>query len=136
MATMDSSTANNWVGRVGAGLSIACAIHCLLMPLLVGVLPLVGMGFLADEATEAWIIGAVVVTAVAGGLWGFRLHGSLRVLMTLIGAVGLVMVGQLLGHAHALGEALTIGGMCLVAVGHLVSVRLCRTCDSHSGCSH
>lgn len=42
----------------GATASLLCAIHCALMPILVTLLPLVGLGFLASETTE-WVVVAL-----------------------------------------------------------------------------
>ena len=40
------------VDTIGAFLSFSCAIHCVAMPLLVTILPLLGLGFLASERAE------------------------------------------------------------------------------------
>jgi hypothetical protein len=130
------------IARLGAGLSLACAIHCALMPLLVGVLPLLGMSFLAEDHTEEWMVGAVVILALGSGLWGFRHHRALRVLMAFAGAVGLFLMGHWLGHDHPVGLPLTFAGGVAIAGAHWLSTRLCRTCPSdaeeeaHAHCEH
>ena len=123
-----------WLERFGAGLGIACAIHCLLTPLLVGFLPLVGLSFLASEAAEFWLLGFVLVTAIGGALWGFRKHRELRVLMSFIGACALMICGVILGEEALMGRILLIAGGILVAIAHLVSARLCRQHHAHHDC--
>jgi len=127
---------NTWMSRLGAGISVACAIHCALTPLLVGLLPFVGLSFLAEERTEAWIIGAVVVLATGSALWGFKRHRELRAVMAFVGAVGLLLMGRWLGHEHPLGVPLTIAGGVAIAGSHWLSARLCKTCPNHAGESH
>lgn len=38
--------------RIGIIVSCACAVHCAAVPLLIGVLPLLGSSFIADERAE------------------------------------------------------------------------------------
>ena len=54
----------------GACLSVACAVHCLAMPLLVAVLPLIGLGFLANESAELVLILVAIGLAVGSLAWG------------------------------------------------------------------
>ena len=55
------------VDNAGACLSFACAIHCLAMPLLIVVLPLVGLGFFVGESAE-WVIILSAVALAIGSL--------------------------------------------------------------------
>lgn len=125
-----------WMARLGAGLSLACAVHCALTPLLVGILPLLGLSFLSEERTEAWLVGAVVVLATGSALWGFKRHGALRAVMAFAGAVGLLLMGRWLGDEHPLGVPLTIAGGLAIAGAHWLSARLCRTCPNHQAEAH
>ena len=42
----------SWVDSLGTTVSIACAIQCLVFPLLISVLPLLGLGFLLGDSVE------------------------------------------------------------------------------------
>ena len=42
----------SWVDSLGTTVSIACAIQCSVFPLLIGVLPLLGLGFLLGDGVE------------------------------------------------------------------------------------
>lgn len=136
MAMAKTNTNSTWMSRLGAGLSVACAIHCALTPLLVGLLPLLGLTFLSEERTETWIVGVVVVLAIGSALWGFKRHRALRAVMAFAGAVGLLLMGRWLGHNHPLGVALTVAGGVAIAGAHWLSARLCKTCPSHAGVAH
>lgn len=116
--------------RLGVGLSVVCALHCLAMPLFVGVLPTLGLSFLAGESTETWLIGATVLLSVIGALWGFRRHRKRLALGTIVSAATLVVLGRWLGERHPLGLPLTVLGAFAIAAGHLWSARLCRCCPA------
>ena len=111
----------------GACLSVACAIHCLAMPLLVAVLPLLGLGFLATERAELFLISGAIALAVGSLAWGVRLHRSWRALLILI--VALVFIATARTAVEGAFEVVfySIGGV-LLASAHLVNRHLCKTC--------
>lgn len=105
--------------RVGLSLSGLCAVHCLLLPLLLAALPLT-----AAHALHDWMHPALVLVAAPVGATalrsGLRVHGS-RGIAAWIG-VGLVLVlGALPWHfwlgLHGEGALTLTGSLCL-AVGH------------------
>jgi hypothetical protein len=57
LSKSEAMTAGNRLDRLGAATSLACATHCAATPLLAGLPPLVGMGFLASEQAEWVLIG-------------------------------------------------------------------------------
>lgn len=116
-APVESSTRD----RVLALLPAACAVHCLLTPVLAAGLPFIALG-----PTGEWIAFAVS-TVIAG--WAVRttasVHGRKRVwLPTAAGAA--VWLASLLGFLHVAGQwewSAGIGGL-LVASGVIWSSRL------------
>ena len=80
------------VDNAGALLSMACAVHCLAMPLVVTMLPLVGLGFLAGEPAEYAMVGAVLLAA-GSAVSGVRHHRKWRAFLTLVLAVGIIVTG-------------------------------------------
>ncbi len=116
-----------WLDQVGAGLSFACALHCMLTPLVVVTLPLHGLSFLANEMTEIVLLSLAVILAVGSLCWGFRLHKSSRVFFSLGAAVGLIATGRLFAEDTA-EVILVVAGAVLLAASHLLNRLLCRTC--------
>jgi hypothetical protein len=97
--------------RVTGFLSAACAIHCLLMPLVVALLPLVGSsGLVLGGTTELFLSGLVVVSGVASLVLGYRRHRDGRVAAFISACLVLYMVG----HAH---ETLWYGTLLAVVAG-------------------
>ncbi len=51
--------------KVGFFLSILCAVHCIAMPFLLTLLPLLGSGLLHNSALELTLVGSTIVIASA-----------------------------------------------------------------------
>lgn len=66
--------------------SIACAIHCAAMPLVIGYLPMLGLSWLADPSFHRVMAFVCFGLALSAFIPGWRRHGSLA--PTLFGAVG------------------------------------------------
>ena len=107
--------------RAGIFLSGACAIHCVLSILLVSGLGLGGEFLLAPEFHRVGLLLATVIAAVAIG-WGALRH---RMAMPFVIAMtGLTFMGGALAVPHGYKEAvLTIIGVALVSLGHILNVR-------------
>jgi hypothetical protein len=113
--------------RVGACISFACALHCILLPFVITALPLIGLGIVASSQFEVAIIGLSITLATASFCWGSRIHGKRRTLLFLLAALLLFFVGHDLdGSMHWI--VMSLGGVSLAA-GHLINRRLCRSCE-------
>jgi MerC mercury resistance protein len=120
-------TPPSWVDSLGASVSIACAIQCTLIPLLIGVLPLVGLGFLTGDGVETILLVTSITLAVGSFSWGFRHHKSLYVFLFLIGGLLLIFTGRVwVGENSQI--PFVVPGMLVLAAGHLLNRRLCQLC--------
>jgi hypothetical protein len=64
----------NRLDTAGGVLSSLCAVHCLCMPLVLGLLPALGLGFLASQRLEL-VVALVMLLLAAACLWlGCRMH--------------------------------------------------------------
>jgi len=92
--------------KLGAWASIACAVHCAALPILIGA----GAGGAFSWLNHAPVEWGLVILAAAVGTFsawrGFRSHGNVAVAVTLvIAAIGLlILTAQHAGHDHAGGE--------------------------------
>ena len=116
-----------FVDNTGACLSFACAIHCIAMPLLVTVLPLIGLGFLASEPAELYLISGAILLAIGSLVWGVRHHRSWRALLILIVALAFIATSRTAVEGTFEVVFYSIGGIGL-ASAHLVNRHLCRAC--------
>jgi len=112
--------------RFGAFLGFLCAIHCLAVPLLLGVLPAVGLGFMAAHEFDLSIIGIACVFAALAARSGYRAHGDKRIVYGFVAAVSLLALGHLLGEDGLVGRIPSIiGGFSLAAL-HIINLRKTR----------
>lgn len=110
-------------------LSGVCIIHCLVIPLLVAVAPILGISLLSDQAFH-WLLLVLVLPA---SLWaltsGCRRHGRLTIVA--VGAAGLLILASvgIAGH-RMFGEEgerfMTLIGSAVVAIAHLMNYRQLR----------
>jgi hypothetical protein len=115
--------------RLGIGLSGLCALHCLLMPVALSVLPL----WPALQALHAWVHPALLLLMlpVLGGAL-HRARGTGHVTTAVLLGLGfLVLVGAWWGHDTwgAVGERIgTVTGSALLIAGHVLNWRQHRAC--------
>lgn len=114
---------------VGSCLSVACAIHCSLKPLLL-VLPSVAwLDFLMGPEFEGAMIALGVMLASGTVAWGYAHHGKPSVVLTLLGAFVLIAAGRFLVPGGLAERMLVVPGGLLVALTHWMNVRLARCCE-------
>lgn len=75
---------------LGGVLSLGCAIHCLVVPVLTVIWPVVGTSFVADETFHMVLLYGVVPTALISLGLGCRSHRNYKLLW--VGALGLGML--------------------------------------------
>jgi hypothetical protein len=120
--------------RVTGFLSAACAIHCLLMPLVVAALPLLGTSGVALGGTTETVLSALVLVSGAASLvLGYRRHHDLRITALISACLAL----YLLGHAREAnwhGTALSVLAGLGLAAASFWSARLGHLHDEQ--CAH
>jgi hypothetical protein len=99
------------------------------MPLLVAVLPLIGLGFLANERAEVVLITGAIGLAIGSLAWGARHHRRWRALLVLIVAVAFIATARTAVEGTFEVVFYSIGGV-LLASAHLVNRHLCKTCPA------
>lgn len=112
--------------RFGAFASMLCAIHCALLPLIFGILPALGLGFLAGHAFEQVFVSFAIVLATISLMFGLRKHGSYRAFWFLVPGILLLVAGVLAGADHGNpwhAAVVSIGGT-MIALSHLINMRL------------
>ncbi|CAA0108676.1 Uncharacterised protein [Halioglobus japonicus] len=125
------------IDKAAIGLSMICAVHCLLLPVVIVMLPTLAATTFGDEQFHQWMLLAVLPTSLVALTMGCQQHRSMSVLA--IGVVGLTILtlAVLFGHAW-LGEvwekAASLTGASLIALSHLRNHTLCKRqqCDCES----
>jgi hypothetical protein len=127
---MEKPSLNNRVlDKLGVWVSAMCALHCILLPVLLPALPLLASSFVAQEWFERSILTISIAIGFAALLIGFKqYHRQLYPLYSLsLGAI-------IYWNKHMFGEAyepitITVGAAFIIAA-HLINLKLCRQCKS------
>ena len=125
----------NW-DALGISASLACAIHCALLPLFMTSLPLFGMNIINNSTFEGFMI--LLALAIGGySLYhGYKKHhhSFLPLVLFLAGMSFLVLKTVL--HEYELW--LLIPAVLLIVAGHVHNYRFCRVHNhAHSDdCDH
>ncbi len=110
--------------HVGIGLGGLCILHCLATLLIVSALGLGGHFLLAPAIHRIGLLLAVLVAAVAIG-WGVVRHR--RPAPFLMAIAGLAFMSGALVVPHGSAElVLTLIGVSLVSIGHVLNLRAAR----------
>lgn len=116
---------------LGIGASLACAVHCVALPLLAAVLPLAGAA-VHYEPLEYLLLGATPVVGLAALYRGYRYqHRRIRPSVLFIIGFALLMAGHFwFPHEWELaGIALGAG---LLIAAHIDNIRFCKKCQAKS----
>ena len=113
----------NW-DAFGIATSVACAIHCAFLPLILSSLPLFGINIIENQGFELLMIGLAFVVGVYSLYHGRKKHHHSYTPL-LIFALGMVlMVVKSISQSHALW--LLIPAVTAVITAHFLNYKLCR----------
>lgn len=132
---MITRTLQDTTDKAAISLSLLCAIHCLILPLAIIMLPSFSALQLLDrESFHIWMLLAVIPSSLYSLTIGCKNHRDYSVAFTAIPGLLLMISAVLFGESH-LGEngekLLTLIGACMIAVSHFRNYRLCR---QHQDC--
>jgi|TARA_B100000768_G_C11259025_1_gene367854 hypothetical protein len=123
--------------KMAIGLSIACAIHCLAVPVLILMLPSIAALNLDNEAFHLWMVVAVIPCSVYALSLGCKEHSRYQFISLGFTGLAMLVLALALGEAR-IGESgekiLTVLGASFVAVAHWLNFRLCRS-KEHKDCA-
>lgn len=117
--------------RIGFWLSLACAVHCLAMPVVITLLPFVGSTILADHETELYIMGGSWLLAGVLLYVDFRKHQTWLPLLLLAGSVGVKLLEVLVLGEDFEAIASPVSGV-LIALAYYFNWRHKKAC----ACGH
>ncbi|BFI95907.1 MAG: MerC domain-containing protein [Rhodanobacter sp.] len=115
--------------RVGATASFLCAIHCALLPFVLTLLPLLGLGFLAGHRFERDFVLFAASLALFALIGGYRRHRYPLPLWLALPGLALLVLGVVWvseqQHIVVHSVMVTCGGL-LVASAHFVNLYIDR----------
>jgi hypothetical protein len=113
----------NW-DALGIATSLACAIHCAILPLMLGTIPILGINIVNNEGFEYLMIFLALAIG-AYSLWhGYKKHHhSLTPLLIFLTGIGLLFAKQVW---HTLQYWLLPLAVILIIAAHLLNYKSCR----------
>jgi len=126
ICSMKSLTPSGSLDKVGITASIACAIHCAALPVIITTLPLFGLEFLASIWFEIGMISLSLIIGTYALLRSYPTHKKALPIVVLVS--GFLCIGT----GHLLIESLEsilipIGGI-VIAAAHLINWRHTKIC--------
>jgi uncharacterized membrane protein YoaK (UPF0700 family) len=113
----------NW-DAFGIAASVACAIHCAVLPLILSSLPLFGINIIENQGFEFLMIALAFVVGVYSLYHGRKKHHHSYYPMVLFAAgISLLFIKSIL-HSHSL--MLLLPAVSLVVIAHYLNYKLCR----------
>jgi hypothetical protein len=128
-----------FLDKFGTTSSIVCALHCALLPIVISILPAIGLSALAWSGFE-WAFVSFATLLGVFSLWlGYKRHRVYRALLFLVPGLMLVWMGVLWPEIHnnlfKHTIFMSVGGT-LIAVAHLINLRLNHGHVHDASCHH
>jgi hypothetical protein len=113
----------NW-DALGVATSLACAIHCAILPLILTSLPVLGINIIDNEGFEYFMIFLAFAIGVFALWHGYKKHHHSFLPLGIFGAGILLLLAKQLWHEYQLWF-LPIAVLLIIAA-HLMNYRHCR----------
>jgi len=113
--------------RLGITATSLCALHCILLPILLPVLPLIGLSFLADHVWEHVFLLMTAALGTIALFSGFkRYHKRMYPFYLLYLGVALYWIKH--DFSVELEPYFIFGGASLIIAAHFINIKLCNSC--------
>lgn len=110
--------------KTGMWVTTLCALHCLLLPVILPLLSLIGLSFIGEELLERVILGTSIVLGIIALSAGIRKHAKFYPFVMLL------LGGFVYWHKDSLGEMgeplIILVGAGLIIAAHWINWRLVR----------
>lgn len=129
------ATGQSIADTIAIGGSIACALHCLALPLAILLLPSLAALPIADESFHYGMLAWILPTSVFALSIGCRRHRDFGVFGLGVFGLALLIGAAVFGHTllGAGGEmAMTLAGAGVIGMSHLRNMSRCRDRDCGS----
>jgi 4-amino-4-deoxy-L-arabinose transferase-like glycosyltransferase len=113
----------NW-DAMGVAASLACAIHCAILPLLLTSLPVLGINIIENEAFEYFMILLAMGIGIYSLRHGYKKHhhSTLPIIIFTLGITGLI--AKQIWHKYQLW--ILPFAVLMIVTAHLMNFRACR----------
>lgn len=120
--------------RIGIGISGLCVVHCVFLPVAMGLVPFIAVAAWMHVWLHAAFAVMVIPTTILAMWLGYRRHRSLAVVGLMVLGMAAVVTALFVGHSdHGLaGEtAVTLAGSSMLILGHWRNWKCGGACQLH-----
>ncbi|RBW58204.1 MerC domain-containing protein [Tenacibaculum sp. E3R01] len=119
-------TISKKIDLIGFLISLLCAIHCGILPILLTLAPFSGLAFMESPIVEALIVLVSLFIAILSLSQGFtKLHKKKTPLITAITGFTIIFICQIWANEQ-LETVLMVTGASTIALAHLINWKLCE----------
>ncbi len=117
-AKATSSVGIRMIDATGIGLSSLCVIHCLALPVLASMLPVLSSWAEAEWVHKLFVLLAIPISGSAAFIRGVHYRNLAFVFFVTLG-LALLTASAFLESLHDIERPLTVAGAMIVAIAHL-----------------
>lgn len=113
---------------LGIGASLVCAVHCVLLPLVITALPLLGLEVLENEKLEYALLAFSFMVGYSALFRGYRKHHRhIKPLVLFTVGYAALLAGHFLSP-ESWEPSIIAAGAGLIVWAHLRNIKECRSC--------
>ena len=113
--------------RIGITATSLCALHCILLPVLLPALPLLGLSFLADHAWEHVFLLITALLGTVALFSGFKkYHRKIYPFYLLFLGIFIYWIKH--DFAENIQPFFILVGASFIVAAHLINLKLCNDC--------
>ena len=117
----------------GLTISAACAIHCILLPVLLILSPYIELAFITSHEFHETLMYFILPTSLVAFAMGCRKHKDYRVALLAVTGITILLYATLHHESlHGVLELVTLTGSLFLVVSHFTNFILCQK----AGCIH
>ncbi len=126
---------SKYFDHIAITLSTICIVHCLAVPIVVAVLPVLALTWgLSDAHFHTLMLWFVVPSSVLGFAFGYHAHRGAAIVLS--GAVAIAVLAYVALRAHGVWSAgaetaVSVAASVLLAVAHWRNFRAVRRAHAH-----
>ena len=139
LEVMSPQQRHRLLDRLGATGSLLCALHCAVLPVLIALLPTLGIATWMNDGFEEGFVAFATLLGLFTLIQGYRRHRAVRALGLLVPGLAALWLGigyEPLHHDAILhAVTMTFGGT-LVGLAHLANLRLIHGHVHDATCAH
>jgi len=113
------------LSKIGPWVSVVCAIHCMISPIVLGLIPMIHS---KSEMLEDVLIAVSIIIGILSIAGGYREHRRVIVVAMLIVSVALLAGSQ---FSERFEESGVIGGALVMAGAQFLNLRYQKRCCAH-----